>query len=414
MAEKQDVIIIGGGASGLFAAIVCGRAGKRVLVLEHKERVGKKILATGNGRCNYTNLVMPCGCYRGEKPEFADYALSLFGASDTIAFFEELGIYPKNKNNYIYPNSMQASSVLEVMETALNYYHVEIVCKEEITEIIPDKNGFLVKGNQGTYRGEKVILAAGGQASAKLGSDGSGYKLAKNLGHRVVKPVPALIGLKCRERFYKELAGVRTEAEISLYVDNGDNCVAKDLGELQLTKYGISGIPVFQVSRFAARAVKERREVLAKIDFLPFLGREEVYSLLWRRFWESGGKNAHQAMTGLLNEKLSKVLLKESGIDCHASSQKVSKKQLHILAGNIKGMCTVVWDTNGFENAQVTAGGIAANEVEERTMESKRVQGLYFIGEILDIDGICGGYNLQWCWSSAYTAAMDIVKNIDR
>lgn len=410
MSGKKDVIIIGGGASGLFAAIVCAKAGKKVLVLEHKDRIGKKLLATGNGKCNYTNLVMSQGCYRGEHPEFATYAISVFGAEDTIVFFEELGIYPKNKNGYIYPNSEQAASVLEVMEMALDYYHVQIVCKEEVTEIVPENKGFLVKGNQGTYQGDKVILAAGGQVFAKLGSDGSGYKLAKKLGHTVIKPVPALIGFKCREKFYKELAGVRTEAVVSLYIDSIENCVAKDRGELQLANYGISGIPVFQISRFGSRAIKERKKVFVKIDFLPDLEKEEVYKLLWSRFQESEGKTAWQAMIGLLNKKLSKVLLAESKIDCECSSMEVSKKQLNFLTENIKNMCTSVLDTNGYENAQVTAGGISTEQVAESTMESKLVQGLYFAGEILDIDGICGGYNLQWCWSSAYTAALDIIK----
>lgn len=408
MAKKKEVIIIGGGAAGLFAAIVCARAGKKVLVLEHKDHIGKKLLATGNGKCNYTNLVMPKGCYRGEQPEFASYALHLFGAEDTISFFKELGIYPQNKNGYIYPNSGQAASMLEVMEIALNYYQVQIICKEEATEIVPEETGFIVKGIQGTYHGDSVILATGGQVSAKLGSDGSGFKLAKKLGHKVIKPVPALVGFKCKESYFKELAGVRTEAVVSLYTDNMENCAAKDRGELQLTNYGISGIPVFQISRFGSRAIKERQNVFVKIDFLPDLEKEEVYSLLWNRFKETKGKTTQQAMIGLLNKKLSNVLLAESKIDFTISSMEVTKKQLCLLVNNIKEMCTHVADTNGYENAQITAGGISTQQVNEKTMESKLVQGLYFAGEILDIDGICGGYNLQWCWSSAYTAASSL------
>ncbi|MCI8408246.1 MAG: NAD(P)/FAD-dependent oxidoreductase [Lachnospiraceae bacterium] len=409
MSKKKDVIIIGGGASGLFAAIICAKAGKKVLILEHKDRIGKKLLATGNGKCNYTNLLMPKGCYRGEHPEFVSYALNIFGAEDTITFFKELGIFPKNKNGYIYPNSEQAASVLEVMEMALSYYHVQIVCKEEVTEIIPEKKGFTVKGNQGTYQGENIILAAGGQVSAKLGSDGSGYKLAKKLGHKVIKPVPALIGFKCKENYFKELAGVRTEAEVSLFIDDLNHYVAKDRGELQLTNYGISGIPVFQISRFGSRAIKDRKKVFVKIDFLPNMEKEEVYKLIWHRFRETEGKTASQAMIGLLNKKLCSVLLAESKIDLHSPSKEISKRQQNRLVDNIKGMCITILDTNGYENAQVTAGGIDTEQIEKRTMESKLVPGLYFAGEIVDVDGICGGYNLQWCWSSAYTAAKDIL-----
>lgn len=408
--KKKDVIIVGGGASGLFAGILCARKGKTVLILEHKDRIGKKLLATGNGKCNYTNLLMPEGCYRGENPEFVQTALSLFGAKETISFFEELGIYPKNKNGYIYPNSEQAVSVLEVMEMALSYYKAEIICKEEVSEIKKEKEEFIVKGTQGTYIGKKVILAAGGQVSAKLGSDGSGYKLAKKLGHEIIKPVPALIGFKCEEAFYKELAGIRTEAEVALFVDSKRNCVAKDKGELQITNYGVSGIPVFQISRFGARAIKERRDVWISIDFMPNMSKEELYEHIEQRFTRIDGKSAEQALIGLLNKKLVKVLLNETGINATISSNKISEKEKKALVEKIKVFYTKAWDTNGFENAQVTAGGISTSQINEKTMESNLVSGMYFIGEIMDIDGICGGYNLQWCWSSAFAATKDILK----
>lgn len=405
MKVQEDVIVVGGGASGLVTAIMCAREGKRVLVLEHKKQIGKKILATGNGKCNYTNKNCNIEGYRSEQAEFVYYPLSVFDPQKAIAFFAELGIYPKEKNGYIYPYSEQASAVVDVLTMELERLDVRIIYEKVVS--IQKKECFFVQTEQGVYTGATVVLATGGKASPKLGSDGSGFLLARKLGHTIVEPVPALIGLKCKESYYEAISGVRIQAGISLYIDKESEPVAVEEGELQLTNYGISGIPVFQVSRFAARALSEGHSVYARIDYMPAISINELVTLLQKRFL-ADGKNASEALVGLIPAKLIPVFLQQGGIKATINAAKVNEQQLKQLASQLKRQKTEIVETNGFEHAQVTAGGVSTKEIEEKTMESKLISGLYFTGEMIDVDGICGGYNLQWCWSSAYVASESI------
>ena len=409
MSIDADVIVVGGGASGLFAAVLCAKENLKVIVIEQKDRIGKKILATGNGKCNFTNRKLEKGCYRGDNKDFPEIALSTFGPEEAISYWEELGIYPKDKNGYLYPYSEQAASVLDVLRMELKRQKVSVVCEEKVQNVEKKENFFRVKTDKNSYSSKYVIIATGGQASPKLGSDGSGYKLAKKFGHSVVKPVPALIGLKCKEDYYKAISGVRTEAEVSVYINEKEKFVAKDKGELQLTNYGVSGIPVFQISRFAAQALEEGKKVWVQIDFMPSEGMKELEKMLRVRFRDKQ-KTAEEALVGLFNKKLIQMFLKQSGIKLDIVACKITEKQITQLAGKIKAMFTEVVNTNGFEQAQVTAGGVSTWEIAPDTMESILVSGLYFTGEIMDVDGICGGYNLQWCWSSAFLAAKAISK----
>lgn len=398
---------MGGGASGLVTAIMCARKGKRVLVLEHKKQIGKKILATGNGKCNYTNGNCNIEGYRGEQAGFVQYALSVFDSGKAIAFFEQLGLFPKEKNGYIYPYSEQASAMVDVLAMELERLSVQIVYEKVVS--IQKKGCFFVQTEKRVYSGNAVVLATGGKASPKLGSDGSGFVLAEKLGHTIVEPVPALIGLRCKEDYYEDISGVRIQAGISLYIDNESKPVVVDEGELQLTGYGISGIPVFQVSRFAARALAEGHSVYARIDYMPAMSMDELGCLLQKRFL-SPGKSASEALVGLFPAKLIPVFLQQGGIKAKVSAAKVNQQQIKQLASQLKRQKTEIVETNGFDTAQVTAGGVSTKEIEEKTMESKVVSELYFTGEIMDVDGICGGYNLQWCWSSAYVASMAVSK----
>ena len=275
----------------------------------------------------------------------------------------------------------------------------------EVLEIIPKKNRFVIRTGNGNVTADRVILAAGSKAAPVTGSDGSGYAIAKKMGHRIVPVLPALVQLKCKGKFFQSIAGVRIQGCVSLYVD-GD-CVCRDTGEIQLTQYGISGIPVFQVSRFATKALKRKQTVTAQIDFLPKLSEQETEQLFESRFREyAHGKTVDEAMVGLLNHKLSDVLLKEAHISLKKPAEEITKKELLQLVKQCKHMEVCVTGSKSFEQAQVCAGGVHTDEINPRTMESKLVPNVYFAGEVVDIDGMCGGYNLQWAWSSGYVAGI--------
>lgn len=385
--EKKRVVIIGGGASGLLAAITAAREGAAVTVLEQNDKPGKKICATGNGRCNLTNLAMPSDAYRGTHPEFVREALGQFTVQDTIRFFSELGIYTVNKNGYLYPRSGQASSVTEVLCMEAQSLGVKIKTREIVCSL-ERKNGCWRAVTKGwAYEGDAVILCSGSKASAIAGSDGSGYALAEALGHSLVPPLPALTALKCRGKAFASWAGVRTEGCVTLCLNGVP--IKSEQGELQLTEYGISGIPVFQLSRYAIRALAENCPVTLKVNFLPEFTAQGLSAFLKMRAESCPYKNQKELLTGLFPDKLSKVLLSYGNLE-----EAIREYPLTVTAGL------------PFEQAQVCSGGIDTAEVTAATMESKLCPGLYFAGEILDIDGACGGYNLQWAWSSGFCAGI--------
>ncbi len=448
--KKTDVTVIGGGASGLMAAIFAARGGSRTQILEHMDRVGKKILSTGNGKCNYTNALQGESYYRGENPAFVMPIFAQFGHKETVELFAKLGIYPKERTGYFYPKSEQAAAVLEVLRMECEHQGVEITTSCELKAISRCKEGYRIETNCGDLISRKLIFATGLLAAPKTGSDGSAFPYIRQLGHHFCEIVPALVPLMAKQSFFKALAGVRTEASVHLYIDNSPICsetgefhfceivpalvplmakqsffkalagvrteasvhlyidnspICSETGELQLTDYGISGIPVFQISRFATKALAKHRKVTAKIDFLPALTEKEVSELLLKRFHTYGAdKDCSQALIGLFNKKLIDVLLKESGIDLHLPAKKLGDRELRRLCETICGLSVEIIGSKPVDAAQVCAGGIPVCEVEQETLESKLAPGVYFAGEVLDIDGICGGYNLQWAWASGAVA----------
>ena len=405
--KNNNVMIIGGGAAGIIAAISAARQGASVTIIEQKERVGKKILSTGNGRCNLTNEKMSASCFRGDDAKFIETVLEQFGYDQTIDFFEKLGLYLKNKAEYIYPYSEQATSVLDVLCMELKYRNVSVVTNTTVRRI-EKKDTFYVETSAGTFTGDVVVLATGGKAASVLGSDGSGYVLAKKLGHSISQVVPALVALQSKDKFFQKLSGIRTQAKVTLFVDG--ICVADDTGELQMTNYGISGIPVFQVSRYAAKAFANGQKVTAEIDFLPAMTEEQFMKNTAKWFSYNPYKTAEQFCTGILNKKFVGILLRCAGIKESALVSELKEDALLRLTEKCKHFRTEIQGTNSFEQAQVCAGGIKTSEVNPLTMESKKVPGLYLTGELLDVDGICGGYNLQWAWSTGYIAGINAAK----
>lgn len=399
----KEVIIIGGGASGLMAAIMAAREGYKVTILEHKDKLGKKILATGNGKCNYTNLVQEQECYRSEDNSFPFQILSCFDVSKTIDFFLDLGIYPKDKKGYLYPYSEQATSVLNVLEMEIKRLKVKVCLSTHVDKIHKNKSKFLIESNTGKYEADKVILATGGCASSNLGSDGSGYGLAKAFGHKIIKPLPALVQLVSDEKYFKTLAGVRCNASVQLY--GNKKLLGEETGEILMANYGVSGIPILQLSRYAARAIDRKERVYLLIDFLPELSRDKTKELLKNRTIMNGHKNIEEMLVGLFNNKLAYVLLLQGNIPVSKSCGQLNEKDIDVLITLIKSFSVPITKTQSFEQAQVSSGGVDTSEINPKTLESTIVKGLYFTGELIDVDGTCGGYNLQWAWSSGVVAA---------
>jgi len=399
---KRQIFIIGGGPAGMMAAITAARNGAAVTILEHNDRIGKKILSTGNGRCNFTNMNQSSKYYRSDNKGFPWKVIEKFPFKDTLAFFEELGIYAKEKNGGLYPFSEQASAVLDVLRMEIERLHIPAITGENVCDLKVVKKEFQIVCKNNTYKADAVILAAGSKASSKLGSDGSGYLLAKKLGHRIVPVVPALVQLKCKESFYKALAGVRLQGKVCLLVNGKE--VSSDAGEIQLTAYGISGIPVFQVSRFASRAIYEKKRVEAVLDFMPSFSEKEFSDYIYRRIELRPEKNMEDFFTGMLNKKVAQVVLKIANIRNTQKSGTLGENEIIRLVKTVKEFRTEVTEANSFEQAQVCAGGVDTKDISSKTMESLLVKNLYFAGEIVDVDGICGGYNLQWAWSSGYLA----------
>jgi hypothetical protein len=388
----KRVVVIGAGASGLMAGIFAARAGAYVSIIEHKEVVGKKILATGNGRCNYSNWNMDVSCYY--ENTFAMQVIEQFSVGETVEFFRELGIWPLEKDGYLYPASEQATAVRQVLLQEVERLGVKQFLESEVLSIIHKKEKFqmqiLRQGKKIHIQADAVILATGGKAMPVSGSDGSGYEIAEKFGHHIIKPVPALTAIHCQEKFFKQLAGVRVQAEVKLFLKGKQVC--KDKGQLQLTAYGISGIPVFQLSRYAARAFEKGEVAEIRIDFIPELSYYEVCEYL--------SSHTLQQYVGLLNAKLLGVLCKQFGYQPKA------------LARGIKQFTVYGYQVNGFEQAQVTCGGVDVREIDVTSMQSKLCKGLYLAGELVDVDGICGGYNLQWAWSSGALAGKSAGKEI--
>lgn len=399
-----QIAIIGGGASGMAAAIsAAGRnPSSHILILEKKERLGKKILATGNGRCNLTNHQIEPAFYRGDHREIIEQVLSSYGCREALDFFESLGLTMKSRGDYVYPRSDQASSVVHILEREIRRRHLMVQTDTTVLSIEKKNSGFFLKTDRGKYRADKVILACGGKASPALGSDGSGYALARSMGHSISPVVPSLVQLKADKHPYKKAAGVRTAARVTAVVNGRE--AAMDTGELQITGYGISGIPVFQISRFIAKAILEKQDTKVNIDFVPELCAEEWDRLLFRQKRTCSGMPAQELMNGIFPDKLNQCLLEQAGIHPRNSLEDLRNAQIRKLAQLCKSSTITICETNGFDQAQVCAGGVRTCEINPFTLESRLVKGLYITGELLDVDGICGGYNLHWAWATGCLA----------
>ncbi|MCD7806797.1 MAG: aminoacetone oxidase family FAD-binding enzyme [Lachnospiraceae bacterium] len=401
--------IVGGGAAGLAAAVSACQHGAEVLLFEQTDRVGKKILSTGNGKCNFTNRQMGAEYYHSRTAELLPCFVSPESLSTVLDFFSGLGMLYREKNGgCLYPYSEQAGTVLDVLRFALDGYggqaQVRTGCK--VTGIFPLEDGRvrleIGDGARTRQTFDRVILACGGRAAPKTGSDGSGYEILKSLGLSCVPVVPALVQLRCKEREFSSVAGVRTQAVVRLFVDG--KLKDEQAGEVQLTDYGISGIPVFQLSRHASYGVSMGQDVTAILDVLPEWKERQWAEALLTRKRQYGARTMEQFCSGLLHKKLCALFLKNCHIQPGQRADSVSDVQIRQFARICKNWQVSVERPNGFDMAQVCAGGLSLTEINEDYSLKKYPQ-IYVVGELLDADGLCGGYNLHWAWMSGIVAA---------
>ena len=404
----MTVLIIGGGASGLMAAITAKKfaPSAQVIIAERLDRVGKKILATGNGRCNFSNINTKPVNYYGKDPSFVNNALKEFTVSDTVNFFNELGIFPREeREGRLYPYSLQASAVLDALRIKCDMLGIETLLNKNVKEISAKKGRLRAVFDNGERLGaDSIILAAGGCASPALGSDGSGFEILKKLGHTITPLSPALVQVKTDIKPIKGLSGIKIDAMAALI--QNDKVIASDSGEILFTDYGLSGPPIFQLSA----QMPFKKGLCIALDFMSEYSLRQVYDILEGRKNSLLGLTMENFFGGLLNKRLGNLIARAAGIEkLSFKVDDLDRDMLWRISRLIKEYKIEVTGLNGFKNAQVTAGGALTDQFSPFTMQSKFVENLYCCGEILDIHGDCGGYNLQWAWSSGYLAGKNAV-----
>ena len=399
---SYDIAVIGGGASGMAAALEAKRTDGhlKIAVIERLPRVGKKLLATGNGRCNITNMRATQADYHGLDNSFVNEALKKYPPIRVIGRFSEWGLECiEEDEGRVYPVSSQAASVLDVLRLTMKEQGIGELCGVRITGIRKSGKGVLLMTETGNIFAKKVIIACGGQAAPALSGCGDGYRLLEQLGHKTGKRVPALVQLKCDTEGLSALKGVRCECGIDILV-NGKKQRSED-GELLFTEYGVSGIAVMQLSRIAATALAEKKNVTLNIRFTG----SEIYEKLLRRREALKARSLEDFLTGMINKRLGQIMIKRAtGLQLSEKAGALTDAQLNSIASLLSGFPVHVVGTQGFEQAQVTAGGVLTKDFDASTMMSKIAENVYACGEVLDIDGDCGGYNLQWAWASGMLA----------
>ena len=402
----SDCIILGGGASGLTACAALANAGLHITLIERLDRVGKKIMAAGNGRCNLSNEAMNAASY-GKAAPFVEKVYDATTPDEVLAFFSELGLMTASEDGRIYPRTMMASSVLDVLRAPCEQENVTLLTGQEAVSLTPSRRGgwsVQLSGGEGVFA-PIVICAMGGSASPHLGTDGAGVRLLEELGHSASRQYPSLVQLKCDPSALRSLKGIRLQATLTLEIDG--ETAAQETGELLFADYGVSGVCVFQLSGLAAQALGEKKSVRLLVNLLPEVA--SVSDWLHTRIAAHPKLNALSLFTGVFPRLMTMAILKQADISPDAAVSRLHDKQLLALSNAIAAFPLPVTSTQGFKNAQVTRGGIKLDEVDPKTMASRLFDGLYILGETLDVDGPCGGYNLHFAFAGALTAAKAIL-----
>ena len=394
--------VIGAGASGMTAALTAARLGHEVTLYERQARVGRKLMATGNGRCNLTNTGAGPSNYHGEAPDFVRPALEAFPSEAALDFFRGLGLLAREEwGGRVYPLSNSANSVVDVLRQALDAAGVELIAGDRVRELRRVGPGYSVTTESGDkWSFDAVVVACGGLAGEKLGGGRDGYELLKALGHTRTALRPALVQITTEPAYPRSLKGIK--ADCALRVLSRGGLLTSSCGELLFTETGVSGPAAFDVSRAVSEAGDAKMEL--EIDFLRDYTPAEVLAHLQNRARTAPELPASELLTGSVHNRLGRMLIKYADVEAAAPLSALTERELRTVAGACKRFKLPVRGTEGFANAQVTAGGIRTSEFDPRTLESRLCPRLFACGEVLDIDGDCGGYNLQWAWSSGVLA----------
>ena len=394
----MNVCVIGGGAAGMLAALTAAENGHRVLLLERQSRVGRKLLATGNGRCNLSNYHVSPAHYHGGAG-FCDFALSQFDVGETLQYFASLGLLTVSEaSGRIYPMSNMAGSVLDVLRYALERPEIDLQTGQTVTAVRKMPEGFSIKTETDTFSARCLILAAGGAAGSKVGGGMDGYRLAKSLGHHRTALYPSLVQLKTDPTYPRALKGVKAQCGISIC--RGSQVLARNSGEVLFTEYGVSGPAIFDLSRSVSAGGSD---LTCLLNFFPDWEEAEVLHWLSQRQAAMAAHEASTLLTGSCHTRLGQMICKSAGFTNQRAAG-LTRDDLRRIARQATHFALPITGTCGFDQAQVTAGGLDTSEFDPRTLQSRLVPGLYACGELLDIDGDCGGYNLQWAWSSGRLA----------
>ena len=404
----MKVGIIGAGASGVFAALILKQNYIDTTVIERNANALKKIYATGNGRCNFTNRNVSYKNYHGENPKFTISAIKKFDNYDVIEFFNDMGIPEVElENGKIFPKSLQASSIVKQMMCLANHLEVEFIYDSFVDDVRKNGNVFEVKSNGSLCKFDYFIIACGSKAYKKSGSDGNGYILMEKLGHNIVKTHPGIVQLRLNGDSFKKMSGTKFKANAKLVVD--DKEVFEFYHDVLFTDYGISGPTILQLSGEAIRAKNKGLDVKIRIDTVD-LDENKLYEHLIYIISLNYYKKINELLVGLINDNLIEEVLNQANIEYDINVCELSKEEIYKLAHTLKNLEFSVSGYKDEDSGQITCGGVDTDEINPSTMESKKIKNLYIIGEIMDVDGDCGGYNLQWAFSSAYSCAMSIIK----
>ncbi len=404
----MKVGIIGAGASGVFAALILKQNYIDTTVIERNANALKKIYATGNGRCNFTNRNVSYKNYHGENPKFTISAIKKFDNNNVIEFFNDMGIPEVElENGKIFPKSLQASSIIKQMMCLANHLEVEFIFDSFVDDVRKKGDVFEVNSNGLIYKFDYLIVACGSKAYKKSGSDGNGYILMKKLGHNIVKTHPGIVQLRLNGDSFKKMSGTKFKANAKLVVDGKE--VFEFYHDVLFTDYGISGPTILQLSGEAIRAKNMGLDVKIRIDTVD-LDENKLYEHLIYIISLNYYKKIKELLVGLINDNLIEEVLNQAGINYDINVCELSKEEIYKLAHTLKNLEFSVSGYKDEDSGQITCGGVDTDEINPSTMESKKIKNLYIIGEIMDVDGDCGGYNLQWAFSSAYSCAMSIIK----